>query len=223
MKPIATMFCAAAVLMPTFQMLAVCTVVIISMLANAPFRLTPKAAMMPSVIGTRQATRAVVDGTRKAMTKPTRMVPMTTWRVSVPTRDRMVSAMRRSRPVAVMAAARNSAEATSTSAVLAKPLKASAEAGARAHQGVRIGRIGRQAEQERHQRGDDDGRDRVVERLGHPDDHREGEDREHAVARDRKPLGRRQQGNRDQGGNGQPKAPIRTDPMRPALGGAGRG
>ena len=30
-KPIATMFCAAAVLIPTFQMLAVCTVVIISM------------------------------------------------------------------------------------------------------------------------------------------------------------------------------------------------
>ena len=65
MKPIATMFCAAAVLMPTFQMLAVCTVVIISMPAKAPFLLTPKAAMMPSVIGTRQATRAVVDGTRK--------------------------------------------------------------------------------------------------------------------------------------------------------------
>ena len=78
MKPTATMFCAAAVLMPTFQMLAVCTVVIISMLANAPRLLTPKAAMMPSVMGTRQATRAVVDGTISAMTKPTRIVPMTT-------------------------------------------------------------------------------------------------------------------------------------------------
>ena len=72
MKPMATMFCAAAVLMPTFQMLAVCTVVIISMLAKAPFRFTPKAAMMPSVIGTRQATRAVVEGTRNAITKPTK-------------------------------------------------------------------------------------------------------------------------------------------------------
>ena len=41
MKPTATMFCAAAVLMPTFQMLAVCTVVIISMLAKAPRLLTP--------------------------------------------------------------------------------------------------------------------------------------------------------------------------------------
>ncbi len=128
MNPMATMFCAAAVLMPTFQMLAVCTVVIISMLAKAPRLLTPKAAMMPSVIGTRQATRAVVDGTMKAITKPTRMVPITTCRVSVPTRDRMLSAMRLSRPVAVMAAARNSAAATSTRAVLAKPLKASVSA-----------------------------------------------------------------------------------------------
>ena len=80
--------------------------------------------MMPSVIGTRQATRAVVDGTMSAITKPTRMVPITTCRVSVPTRERMLSAMRLSRPVAVMAAARNSAAATSTSAVLANPLKA---------------------------------------------------------------------------------------------------
>ena len=78
MKPIATMFCAAAVLMPTFQMLAVCTVVIISMPANAPFLLTPNAAMMPSMIGTRQATRAVVEGTRNAITKPTRIAPTTT-------------------------------------------------------------------------------------------------------------------------------------------------
>ena len=76
MKPIATMFCAAAVLMPTFQMLAVCIVVIMSMPANALFLLTPKAAMMPSMMGTRQATRAVVEGTRNAITKPTRMVPI---------------------------------------------------------------------------------------------------------------------------------------------------
>ena len=76
MKPMATMFCAAAVLMPTFQMLAVCTVVIISMPAKAPRLLTPKAAMMPSVIGTRQATRAVVEGTMNAITKPTRMAPI---------------------------------------------------------------------------------------------------------------------------------------------------
>jgi hypothetical protein len=124
MKPTASMFCAAAVLMPTFQMLAVCTVVIMSMPAKALFLLTPKAAMMPSVIGTRQATRAVVEGTRKAITKPTRMVPITTWRVSVPTRDRIESAMRLSRPVAVMAADRNKAAATRARAVLEKPLNA---------------------------------------------------------------------------------------------------
>src|SRR6188768_1301977 len=125
MKPMATMFWAAAVLMPTFQMLAVCTVVIISMPAKALFLLTPKAAMIPSVIGTRQATRAVVDGTRNAIAKPTKIVPTTTFRVSVPTRDRTLSAIRLSRPVAVIAAARNNADATSTRAVLAKPLNAS--------------------------------------------------------------------------------------------------
>ena len=128
MKPTATMFCAAAVLMPTFQMLAVCTVVIISMLAKAPRLLTPKAAMMPSVIGTRQATRAVVDGTMSAITKPTRMVPTTTCVNLAADARENTSAMRLSRPVAVMAAARNSADATSTSAVLAKPLKARARA-----------------------------------------------------------------------------------------------
>ena len=121
MKPIATMFCAAAVLMPTFQMLAVCAVVIISMPANALVLLTPNAAMMPSMIGTRQETRAVVLGTMKASTMPTSIDPMTTARVSVPTRARMLSAMRRSRPVIDMAAARNSAAATSAKAVLAKP------------------------------------------------------------------------------------------------------
>ena len=78
MKPIATMFCAAAVLIPTFQILAVCVVVIISMPANAPFLLTPKAVMMPSVMGTRQATRAVVEGTKNAMTNPTRIAPTMT-------------------------------------------------------------------------------------------------------------------------------------------------
>jgi hypothetical protein len=95
-----------------------------SMPAKALFLLTPKAAMMPNVIGTRQATRAVVEGTRNAITKSTRMVPITTWRVSVPARDRIESAMRLSRPVAVIAADRNRAAATRASAVLAKPLKA---------------------------------------------------------------------------------------------------
>ncbi len=157
MKPMATMFCAAAVLMPTFQMLAVWTVVIISMLAKAPFLLTPNAAMIPSVIGTRQATRAVVDGTRKAMTKPTRIVPITTCRVSVPTRDRMLSAMRLSSPVAVMAAARNRAAATRASAVLANPLKASPRPALVPISTLGLVEAGGGAEQKRHQCGDDDG------------------------------------------------------------------
>ena len=78
MKPTATMFCAAAVLMPTFQMLAVWVVVIINMPAKAPFLSTPKAAMMPSMIGTRHDTRAVVDGTRNARTIPTSIEPAMT-------------------------------------------------------------------------------------------------------------------------------------------------
>ena len=96
----------------------------ISVAAKALFLPAPKAAMMPSVIGTRHDTRAVVDGTRKAMTKPTRIVPMMTLLVFTPTLERIESAIRLSRPVDVMAAARNSAEATSTRAVLAKPLNA---------------------------------------------------------------------------------------------------
>ena len=76
------------------------------------------------MIGTRHETRAVVLGTMKASTMPTSIEPMTTARVSVPERDRMPSAMRRSSPVIDIAAARNSAAATSASAVLAKPLKA---------------------------------------------------------------------------------------------------
>ena len=72
------MFCAAAVFTPTFQIEAACAVVIISMPAKVLFLLTPNAEMIPKVIGTRQATRAVVEGTRKAMTKPTMIAPMTT-------------------------------------------------------------------------------------------------------------------------------------------------
>ena len=52
------------------------------------------------------------------------MPPMTTRDVEVPTCDRMTSAIRRSRPVTDIAAARNSAAATRISAVLPKPLTA---------------------------------------------------------------------------------------------------
>ena len=54
------------------------------------------------------------------------IVPTTAWRLSVPTRVRIESAMRLSSPVAVIAADRNNAAATRTSAVLAKPLNANA-------------------------------------------------------------------------------------------------
>ena len=61
-----------------------------------------------------QPTRAVVLGTKKARTKPTKIMPATMRLVFDPTLDRMVRAMRLSRPVLVMAAARNMAAPTST-------------------------------------------------------------------------------------------------------------
>src|SRR5579885_845988 len=207
-KPTATMFCAAAVLMPTFQMLAVCTVVIISMPAKAPFRLTPKAAMMPSVIGTRQDTRAVVDGTRKAMTKPTRIVPITTLVVLVPTRDRIISAILLSSPVAVMAAARNSAAATRTSAVLAKPLNASVSA-ALVPIKLPLGFAGLgKTEKESHERRDHDGGNCIIDGFRHPDDYCEGKNREHPVARDRQSRRRGEQDHRDHRDDAGQQAPI---------------
>jgi hypothetical protein len=84
--------------------------------------------MMPSMIGTRHDTRAVVLGTMNASTMPTSIEPSTTALVLVPARERMPSAMRRSRPVIDMAAARNSAAATRARAVFAKPENASPSA-----------------------------------------------------------------------------------------------
>ena len=78
MKPSATMFCAAAVLMPTFQMLSACATAISMMAANLLLRGTPKTAMMPMTIGTMHETRAVVLGTKKLRTKPTQMTPANT-------------------------------------------------------------------------------------------------------------------------------------------------
>ena len=51
MKPTATMFCAAAVLMPTFQTLAVCAAVITSKAAKRLRLSTLKARMKPIMIG----------------------------------------------------------------------------------------------------------------------------------------------------------------------------
>jgi len=127
-NPTAIMFWAAAVLMPTFQMLTVCAAVIISSPANRLFWPAPNARMIPRMMGATHAKRAVALGTKNASTKPTRMPPITTRRVLAPTLDRIHSAMRLSRPVTVIAAAMNSAAATSASAVLANPPNASVRA-----------------------------------------------------------------------------------------------
>jgi hypothetical protein len=66
-----------------------------------------------------------------------------------------------------------------------------AEAGAGAHQHLWIGGIGGQAEQERHQCGNDHCGDRVVERFGHPDDDGERQHSQHALPSYRKPFRRR--------------------------------
>ena len=124
MKFTATIFCAAAVLMPTFQTLSTCATVIISIPAKRLFSGTPKALIMPITIGTRQATRAVVLGTKKLKIKPHKMTPSKTRFDFAPTLDKITSAIRLSSPVLVMAAARNIAAATRQNAVAEKPLSA---------------------------------------------------------------------------------------------------
>ena len=57
------------------------------------------------MIGTRYATRAVVLGKINDSKKPTSIVPITMWLVLASTLDNPNKAMRRSSPVAVMAAA----------------------------------------------------------------------------------------------------------------------
>lgn len=120
-KPTATMFCAAAVLMPTFHTLAVCAAVMTSKAAKRLRLSTLKARMKPIMMGIRQATRAVVLGTMNDNRKPTTMAPMTMWLVRACTLDSTTSAMRRSSPVAVIAAAMKQAAATSATALLEKP------------------------------------------------------------------------------------------------------
>jgi len=77
--------------------------------------------MKPIMIGTRHATRAVVLGTMNDSRKPTTIAPITMWLVRASTRESTTSAMRRSRPVAVMAAAMKQAAATSATALFEKP------------------------------------------------------------------------------------------------------
>ena len=192
MKPIATMFCAAAVLMPTFQMLAVCIVVIISMPAKAPVLSTPKAAMMPSVIGTRQATRAVVEGTISAITNPTRMAPIddVSGFGAGPRqdgqRDALVEARCRHR------GRQKKRRRDQHQRGIGKAAERESQRRAGAHQHLGIGDARRQPEQECHQRGDHDRRYRVVDGFRHPDDDGEAKNSEHAMGRDRQVRRRRQ-------------------------------
>ena len=124
MKFTATMFCAAAVFMPTFHTLSTCATVIISMPAKRLFSGTPKALIMPITMGTRQATRAVVLGTKKLKIKPHKITPSKTRFALAPTLESIIRAIRLSSPVLVMAAARNIAAATRQKAVDENPFSA---------------------------------------------------------------------------------------------------
>ncbi|MNQ33207.1 hypothetical protein D3C85_466300 [compost metagenome] len=124
MKPTVSRFCAAAVWIPTFQMLVACATMIMMPAAMFERLSTPKAAMTPIMIGTTAALRAVALGTTRLSTIVTAIHPIRMRRVLVPTRDSVTSAMRRSSPVNVMAAAMNKAPVTSASAELAKPVSA---------------------------------------------------------------------------------------------------
>lgn len=124
MKPMATMLCAAAVLMPMFQTLAVWAAVITSRPAKQLRSSNLKARMKPIMRGTRQARRAVVPGTMRDSREPVTMAPVTMWLVLASTLDSTISAIRRSSPVAVIAAAMKSAAATSATALLERPDKA---------------------------------------------------------------------------------------------------
>ena len=65
MKFIATIFCAAAVLIPIFQIDTACTDVIIKSDASLLSLLTLKAAIIPSKMGTTAPARAVAEGTKR--------------------------------------------------------------------------------------------------------------------------------------------------------------
>ena len=90
---------------------------------------TPNAAITPIMIGTTQALRAVALGTTRLSRMVTAIAPTRIPRVLVPTRVRVTRAIRRSRPVWVMAAAINNAPATRARAGLANPVSAMLIAG----------------------------------------------------------------------------------------------
>lgn len=132
------------------------------------------------MIGTTAAARAVALGIMKASTVAPTIPPMTTWLVQAPARERTSRAIRRSRPVIVMAAARKRAAATRISTELEKPLTAVAKPF-----GVPIRSVGSAtARVEHEQSGDHNRADSVVEGFGNRDHDREAENRERALACD---------------------------------------
>ena len=89
-----------------------CMVAIIKRAANRLLFFIPKAEIIPKTIGTMQPTRAVVLGTKKAKIKPTKIIPATMRFVLEPTLDKMPKAIRLSRFVCIIAAAKNRAAPT---------------------------------------------------------------------------------------------------------------
>ena len=110
--------------MPTFQMLVPWATTIMIPAAMFERLSTPKARITPIMIGTTQALRAVALGTTRLSRMVTAIAPSRMRRVLVPIRDKVTRAMRRSRPVWVMAAAINKAPATSARAALENPVRA---------------------------------------------------------------------------------------------------
>src|SRR5699024_6499470 len=86
-NPNQTIFLAAAVLIPIFQMEIDCTAVIISNADSLLSFAKPNAAVIPIKIGTNVPARAVALGTNNASTKLTKIVPITRRPGCVPTFD----------------------------------------------------------------------------------------------------------------------------------------
>src|SRR5699024_12801065 len=78
MNPTATRFCAAAVLMPMFQMDTDWAAAMTRRAPRREFLARPKAATMPNRIGTTAPARAEAEGTKNARTIEMTMAPSTT-------------------------------------------------------------------------------------------------------------------------------------------------
>ena len=128
MKPTATRFWAAEVMMPMFQMEMACAAVMTSRALSFESVGMPKAATRPMRIGTTAPARAVADGTKKDRMIVMTIVPMRMLLVFSPANFSTSSATRLCSPVACMAAASTRAPATRATAELEKPPSASPRA-----------------------------------------------------------------------------------------------